>query len=151
MSQQLENIINALETYTGKPAKRNGGRISCVCTHDGASHYNLSVTDGNDRVLLYCHSHQCDAQDILERAGLSIRDVYFKPLTRLNNGAQQKPFVNDRKLKSELNFELIILQVWLSDVAAGAWDNSGNDTHDRTLLALRRVNAITAHYLKVDI
>ncbi|MGD7707011.1 DUF3631 domain-containing protein [Microlunatus sp. Y2014] len=69
-------ILSAAEETGRTITKRtgNGFRMSCPA-HDG-SNPSMSVFDTETRVNLKCHSHDCDAADILEALGLSIRDRY---------------------------------------------------------------------------
>jgi len=145
MTNALELIVSAIENSTGKPAKRSGDKVMCVCTHSDAKKHSLSVADGDDRVLLHCFSRNCDPKTILEDVGLDIKDIYHQQLSPKQN-QQQKVFINDRQLKADLSYELIILMAWLSDCASGVFPMSNSD-RERVVLALGRINKATAHYL----
>ena len=71
-------------------------------------------------------------------------EFYFKDLHEYRK--QQKVLINDRQLKADLSYELIVLMAWLSDCASGVLPIS-NEDHERVFLALGRINKATAHYI----
>lgn len=72
MSMDLEQLLEKFEGVTP-----SGNGYDCLCpAHDdrGAS---LSISEGADRHLLYCHAG-CAQDDILDAVGLSWRDIVYK-------------------------------------------------------------------------
>ena len=145
MTNALNRIVSAIENTTGKPAKWTGDNAKLVCTHDGATHYNLSVKDGSDRVLLHCHSHGCDPKDILESVGLTISDIYHQQLTPKEQ-RQHKVVINDRQLRNEFEHEILILLCWISDSNELLFPIGEHDI-ERVKLAMKRINTAAEHYL----
>ena len=148
-SRAMQKIIAAIENHTNKPAKYTGDSAKLVCTHDGAKNYNLAISDGNDRVLMHCFSQGCDPKDILERAGLHITDIYHQQLTP-GEKQQHKAVINERQLRNDFEFELLILLCWVSDLNKMLFP-IGEHGSERVLLALRRVHKAAGHYIKEGI
>lgn len=145
-SRARQKIVAAIENHTNKPAKYTGDSAQLVCTHDGAKNYNLSMTDGNDRVLMHCFSRECDPRDILERAGLNITDIYHQPLTP-GEKQQHKVVVNERQLRNDFEFELLILLCWISDLNKMLFP-IGECDRERVAQAMKRVHKATMHYME---
>ena len=145
MSLALEQILSVIEAHTGKPARKSGKGYRALCPYHGGKHHNLSITDGDDRVLLHCHSNGCDPLLIMESIGLSIQDIYHEQLTP-GQAKQHKTIINDRELKKELEFELLILLCWISDSNKAMFPIGDHDA-DRVGLAIKRVSTATNHYI----
>lgn len=76
----FDHILRALE-QSGRRVKMIGpNRARTWCTHDGADNPDgLSIVDFPDRVGLTCFTRGCDAADVLESIGLTVRDRYHDP------------------------------------------------------------------------
>lgn len=112
----------------------------------GAKNYNLSMTDGNDRVLMHCFSRNCDPKDILERAGLHITYIYYQQLTP-TQAKNHKSIVNDRVVRCALEVELIIIFQWLSASNKVLFPCDEEVSRERVMDAFRRVKGGCSHYL----
>ena len=110
MSDTLHTIVSLIEQHTGKPARQSPKGFRTVCPgHDGKN-YSLVLSDGDTRVMMHCHSHECDPKVILESIGLSIKDVFYENLDPV-----QKKVISEKKLAGELLTELAIVALWLND------------------------------------
>jgi hypothetical protein len=84
-------VIARLESKGFGPKSAGEGRWKSRCpAHDGDGR-SLSINRGDDgRALLKCHAHDCAAEDIVQRIGLSMSDLFMpgngEP-TRLNRKA----------------------------------------------------------------
>ncbi len=150
MSAQLSIILSALEKITGKQARKSGKGYRLPCPYHNGKDANLYIADGDDRLIMVCHSHQCDPKDILESVGLSIKDIYYKPLMPQEK-TQHKTLVNDRQLKSDLEIELLILLQWLSAFYKKMFPIDNDADRTRVLLAMQRIQKVTAYYLKAGV
>lgn len=82
MSITLQNIVHHIEQSTGINAIQSGNSFRTPCPVHQSTDRNLSISDGDTRVLLHCHSHSCDPKEIMEAAGLSLTDVFYEELTQ---------------------------------------------------------------------
>jgi hypothetical protein len=75
----LEKVLNALHE-AGRPVTRcgDGWRSSCPA-HDGQNPTALSIDQGRDGVLVYCHADTCTPEAITSALGLSVRDLFDQP------------------------------------------------------------------------
>lgn len=80
MDGVLEHVLGALDNV--QPAAP-GEWNACCPAHAATSksRSSLHVTDAGDRVLLYCRGG-CSQDDVLEAAGLALRDLFAEPATR---------------------------------------------------------------------
>ncbi len=143
-------VVKAIETTTGKIAKKSGKGFRLPCTGHNGKNYNLYIADGTDRLILHCHSRGCDPKNIIEAAGLTLKDIFYEQLSP-EKRIYQKCIVNDRKLKSDLETELLILLFWLSDFYKQVFPVNKIADRDRVILALKRVQKVAEHYLKVGV
>jgi len=77
----FQRVLDALAAVTGMSPKGSGRQRSsrCPAHHDNSP--SLSITDGNDRVLIKCHA-QCDLDDILAALQLTRADLFNEPRER---------------------------------------------------------------------
>ncbi len=137
MSSQLSMIVAAIEANTGKKARSAGNGYRVVCPLHGKSDANLSVGDGDGKVLLHCHSHHCDPKDILESLGFNIRDIYHEQL----NPQQSKHHAikaQRNQIRESLQVELLILLQSYSDFYKDLYTDQGADGK-RVRLAVSRI------------
>jgi hypothetical protein len=74
----------------------------------------LSIREADDRVLIYCHAG-CGAVDIVEALGLTLGDLYDRPLS--SEGFQPTyTAIPARDLLEILDHELVVAFLILSDV-----------------------------------
>lgn len=76
----LEKVLDALRE-AGRPVTRSGDgwRSSCPA-HDGQNRTALSIDQGRDGVLVYCHADiTCQPAAIAAALGLSVRDLFDRP------------------------------------------------------------------------
>lgn len=137
MSEQLNFIVSAIESATGKHAQRSGDGYRLCCSGHGGKDKNLSVSDGENRILLHCHSHGCDPKDILEGAGLSIKDIYYEQFTPEQQVAHKK-IVTEKTILNELRIEITVLALWIGDKLSSSYPKDGNDP-ERIKLAFNRI------------
>lgn len=150
MSDVLNRVVTAIEAANTKSAQKSGKGVRLQCTAHGGSGRNLYVADGDNRLLMTCHSHHCDPKDILESVGLSIKDIYYKPLTPQEK-IQHKTIINDRQLKSDLEIEILILLQWLCAFYKKMFPIDNEADRERVILAMQRINKVTAYYLRVGV
>jgi len=126
MNEQLKLIVSAIESETGKVALKSGNGYRLCCSAHNGKDKNLFVSNGNDRVLLHCHSHGCDPKDILEGAGLSIKDIYYKQFTA-EQSITHKKIVTEKTILSELRAEISVMALWLSDKLNDSYPRNEKD------------------------
>lgn len=107
----FDRVVDAVTTATGRPAKGDGRQRYAFCpAHDDVKSPSLSITRGNDRVLLKCHrEHGCDVDDILEAINLTRADLFD---TGSRNGQRSNvvstyPYLDEHK---RLLFEVCRLE-----------------------------------------
>jgi len=149
MSDTLYKVIAALEAVTDKKASKSGAGFRTVCPLHGHKDQNLYIADGNDRLIIHCHSHGCDPKDIIEATGLMIKDVFYKSLNPQQQ-VQHKIMVNDRQVKQDLEIELLILLQWLSAFYSDLFPEQPSDK-TRVLLAMQRIKKVMRHYIEIGI
>lgn len=74
----FQRVLDALIAVTGAHPKGGGRQRSARCPAHGDSSPSLSVTDGNDRVLLKCHAG-CDVDAVLDALHLTRGDLFNEP------------------------------------------------------------------------
>jgi len=150
MNDVLNRVVAAIEAANTKPAQNSGKGFRLQCPAHGGDDRNLYIADGDNRLLITCHSHHCDPKDILESVGLPIKDIYYNPLTPQEK-IQQKTIINDRQLKSDLEIELLILLQWLSAFYKKMFPIDSDADRTRVLVAMQRIQKVTAYYLKAGV
>ncbi len=92
----FDRVVDALAATTGfRPRGRDNQREARCPAHDDRNP-SLSVTRVNDRVLINCHNG-CATADILAAIGLTIRDLFDRPVNPNGNGAKHQ--ITDHKSK----------------------------------------------------
>jgi hypothetical protein len=81
----FDQLLTALETG-GNTVTGNGRQRMARCPSHDDGHASLSVTQGNDRVLIKCQAG-CDTDDILGKLDLTRADLFDTPLQN-GNGRQ---------------------------------------------------------------
>lgn len=147
MSEALQKILAAVEAHTDKPARKSGDSYRVLCPYHGGKHHNLSITDGDDRALLHCHSHGCDPLLIMESIGLSIQDIYHQQLTPREQ-LRHKAVINDREIRAALEIELIILLQWLSASNKVLFPCDEEVDRERVMKSFSMVLNACNHYIK---
>jgi DNA primase len=56
--------------------RRSGTGWRALCPAHDDSSPSLSVTEADDRLLVYCHAG-CSVDEIIDVLGLELRDLYF--------------------------------------------------------------------------
>ena len=108
MSDILHKVISAIEAVNIKPFSKSGKGFRLQCpAHDGKD-LNLYVADGDKRLIIKCHSHQCDPKDILEAVGLSLKDIYYDSGLTTQERKKYKQLKTDKQIKKELVQELLV-------------------------------------------
>jgi len=149
MHDVLHQVVAAIETVNTKPAQKSGKGFRLQCPAHNGNDRNLFIADGDNRLLITCHSHHCDPKDILESVGLSIKDVYYQQLDSKQKSAY-KVLITDKQIKKELEIELLILLVWIADSYCNMFPVSGETDLARIKLAVNRVMKALSH-LKVTL
>jgi hypothetical protein len=73
----------------GWAIRKDGRGYRAQCPgHDG-SDLNLHVFDGDEAVILKCHSHDCSLEAILAAVGLNTEDLWFEERRRGNGDGRQ--------------------------------------------------------------
>ena len=137
-SNTLDIILNAVEVTTEKSARKSGNGYRVPCPAHGGKNPNLWIADGDNRIIMSCKSNHCDHKDIMESIGLSIKDVFYEPLNP-EQAKEYKAKVTARQLMEELEHELIIVTLWMTDYSEGLFHRNGEDGRERTRLAFSRV------------
>ncbi len=78
-------VLEAIATTTGHHTRGDGRQRSARCPAHDDTNPSLSITRGNDRVLLKCH-HGCDVDQILDAIGLTRADLFDEPHRNGQNG-----------------------------------------------------------------
>lgn len=77
-SASFDRVVDLLTSTGHRPQRHGDGAVIARCPgHDDRSP-SLSVTDGRDRVLLYCHAG-CAVADIAAALGITVRDLFDEP------------------------------------------------------------------------
>jgi hypothetical protein len=87
-STAFERVVDALER-AGSRGTGGGRQRSYTCPNHDDHRPSLSVTDGEERVLLYCHSPSCDTDAVLEKLGLARADLFDHPHQRADGPARR--------------------------------------------------------------
>lgn len=56
--------------------KRGTGKAQCICPAHADREASLTLTDGNDRVLIKCHAG-CSTEEVVIAAGLKMSDLFY--------------------------------------------------------------------------
>lgn len=127
----------------------------------GDKNPSLLITESNDHVLLYCYSHRCSAEEIVEAVGLSLSDLFpDRPKDdrprRDRYRYTTKPFVDARAVLESLAFEAQVVSLASQMVQQHyrnildavpenklkEWDIAlSAETHDRLVVAMNRIYA----------
>jgi len=73
-STAFERVLGALERH-GSRVTGTGRQRAAQCPAHDDRNPSLSITDGNDRVLIRCHAG-CDTDDVLAEIGLTRADLF---------------------------------------------------------------------------
>lgn len=112
-SNPLSQILERLE----KVRHKGGGQYSACCpAHDDKSP-SLSVRETDEKVLLHCFGG-CSPSEVLAALGLSLSDLYVKPLGDHGPLPKQRRW-DTRALLLMLAHEALALQVFAHDLARG--------------------------------
>jgi hypothetical protein len=150
MSPALQQLVTAIESVMNKQAKKSGKGFRLPCPAHNGKDFNLYLADGQKKIMIKCHSHQCDPKEVLAAVGLGLSDIYYE--NTFSTSGEHKAHLSHQqnyRIKKELGFELLILQLWLSDSEKGEIPTAGSTDFKRVNLALTRVDTATNHFLKV--
>lgn len=152
MSPTLQQLVTAIELVMNKQAKKSGKGVRLPCPAHNGKNFNLYLADGQKKLIIKCHSHQCDPKEVLESVGLGLSDIYYER-TFSTSGERQAHFSQqqNQQIKKELGFELLILQLWLGDSARGEPPTAESADCKRVELAWTRVDAAASHFLKAGV
>ena len=78
----FQRLLDALTSSGIQYRETEPGKARSVCPLHGDNPSNLAITDGYSRVLLWCHSRECDPRDIASAVGLGVADLYHQAETR---------------------------------------------------------------------
>lgn len=148
MSAALIMTRGAIESTVGKKARRSGKGFRLPCPAHGGKNFNLWIADGDNRIIMSCKSQGCDPKDIMESVGLSIRDVYFKPLY-FEQADEHRAAAKGIGVAKELGTELLVLNLWYADYNAAAYPRSEVD-RERVKIAFERVSK-ALKYMKASL
>jgi len=145
----LNYVVSAIDAVNSKAAIRTGKGFRMACPAHGGNKNSLFIGDGEHRLILCCHSHHCDPKDIMEAVGLTINDVFYEKI----NPKQVKEYktkVTTRQLIEELNHELIILSLWVTDYSEGLYPRNGDNDRAACKQAFERVQK-ALHFLESEL
>lgn len=71
-----------------KRVRRSGNGYVALCPAHEDRHHSLSFTQGNDRILIYCHAG-CTISDICYALGIRVKDLFSGPATGNSNAANR--------------------------------------------------------------
>jgi len=138
MSDLLNFTVATIEGFSTKSARQSGNGFRLPCPAHGGTKHSLFIGDGDNRLIMICHSHHCDPKDIMESAGLTIGDIFYEKLNP-NKSKEYKDKVTTRKLIEELNHELIIITLWITAFSEGVYPSNGESDRATCKQAFRRV------------
>ena len=149
MTDLLFSTVAAIEVYCSMPSLKStkGFRLQCPA-HQGKDR-NLFVGDGDNRLIIICHSHHCDPKDIMESVGLTISDVFYEKLNP-KQAKEYKAKVTTRKLLEELEHELIILSLWITEFSEGVYPSNGDNGRATCKQAFQRIQK-ALHFLESEL
>ncbi len=100
-----------------KVIDRGGGQYSALCPAHEDKSPSLSIKETDDRILLYCFAG-CSAGDVTAAVGLSLADLYERPLDdrRL---LLKRPRFDARALLLMLKHEATKVAIAAHDIAEG--------------------------------
>ncbi len=112
-SSSLLRILEKLE----KVRHKGGGQYSACCpAHDDKSP-SLSVRETDEKILLHCFGG-CSPAEVLAALGLSLSDLYVRPLGDYGPLPKQRRW-DARALLLMLAHEALVLEVFAHDLANG--------------------------------
>jgi hypothetical protein len=149
MTELLYYIVTAIEAVSSKLASKSekGFRLQCPA-HKGKNR-NLFIADGDKRLIMTCHSQHCDPKDIMESVGLTISDVFYEKLNP-QKAKEYKAKVTTRQLIEELNHELIIISLWVTDFSEGLYPRNGENDRVTCKQSFQRVQK-ALHFLESEL
>lgn len=103
-SKAFDLVTEALER-AGSRTTNSGRQRSYTCPGHEDHRPSLSVTDGQDRVLVKCH-RGCDTDDLLARLGLARRDLFDGDRER--NGRERRRVVAEYPYTDESGAVLFV-------------------------------------------
>ena len=146
MSDILNKVVSAIEADNTKPCLKSGKGFRLQCpAHDGKDR-NLYLADGDKKLIIKCHSHQCDPKDILESVGLSLQDIYYDSGLTSQEKQRYKQLKTDKQIKKELVQELLVLLLWIDDGWQNIFPQEPTKDPARVNQAWKRVIAAGNHY-----
>src|SRR5208337_4575347 len=72
------------ERIPGRKLKASNGFLAFCPGHDNTKTQSLSVSRGNDRILVNCKGAGCTAETIVTAMGLSLADLFYQPRSNSN-------------------------------------------------------------------
>jgi hypothetical protein len=121
-------------------------KYRAVCPLHGKTDLNLSVFVRKDGTLGFsCFSHGCDRKEIIEALGLSLVDIL--PHRAPEQIKKHRNLANQTRLKKDLEHEILILLLWLSDTYQNIFPCCSTDSK-RVIAALSKVQGLTGYFLR---
>lgn len=145
MSIELENVLSAITASSEAKVSKSGQGYRLQCPAHRGKKQSLYIADGDKKLIIKCHSHQCDPKEILESVGLSLKDIYYDSGLSGQAKMDYHKASADRQIKKSLAHELVILSMWVGDCAAGTFPASDKDS-ERVKQAWKRVISAGEHY-----
>ncbi len=149
------NIDQLLSHFEGIRKTSPTSWMAKCPAHDDR-HPSLAILSIGDRTLLHCFAG-CDTQAVVEAVGLTMRDLFYQPLTR-QHPATRAPLADQATLEQALSIEMTVLAAVLVPRIAGREIERNNrpsmrvarpeyrrppDAHwDREVLAARRIKVL---------
>lgn len=114
MSAPIDKLLSRLEGVK----KTGAGRWIARCPAHEDRRPSLSIRETDDgRILVHCFGG-CSASDVVDAAGLSLADLFERPISNLKHLRPRERFVPSDVWQC-VAFEAAVAHVAASDVAAG--------------------------------
>ena len=144
---KLQTLLNRLE-HVRKHGE--GYRAKCPC-HGGTNKSSLSVCEKEDgRILLYCHSSECPAIDILESIGLKFSDIMPERLNHRATPEQRRKWKQDAIHRDWAEFVTDLVHesriVWVAGRQMRNTEPLNDNDNDRLDLAMVRMQRIGEYF-----
>ena len=98
--------------------KGDNSWLACCPAHND-KHPSLGITEKDERVLIYCFSHQCEVSDIVHAVGLELSDLFPEQIKVEGNKPIRKKRFPAEAILEALADEFVIAELGLEVLANG--------------------------------
>jgi len=145
----LNYVVSVIDAVNSKGSIRTQKGFRMPCPFHQGHNRNLFIANGDNRLIIICHSQHCDPKDIMESVGLTIADVFYEKLNP-KQASEYKAKVTTRKLLEELEHELIILSLWITEFSEGVYPSNGDNGRATCKQAFQRIQK-ALHFLESEL